>query len=76
MTNENNTNIMREYKVNNAEVVLTGKYPVNNLINSIEGKRVYIPDLYAINKIIQLIIEEQDLLKQVPNYVLMSAHKQ
>lgn len=41
MSNETITNIMKEYKINNAEIVLRGKYSVDDLIDSIEGNRVY-----------------------------------
>ncbi len=45
------------------------------MIDAIEGNRVFIPALYVINKIDQITIEELDLLDQIPNYVLISAHK-
>ena len=65
--------ILKEYKINNAEVVLRGKVGVEDLIDAIEGNRVYIPALYVINKIDQITVEELDLLDQVPNYVCISA---
>ena len=65
--------ICKEYKVNNAEVILRGKVGVEDLIDSIEGNRVYIPALYVVNKIDQITIEELDLLDQIPNYVCISA---
>jgi small GTP-binding protein len=67
--------VLKEYKVNNAEVILNGKCGVDDLVDAIEGNRVYIPALYVINKIDQITIEELDLLDQIPNYVLISAHK-
>jgi small GTP-binding protein len=75
MSDETITNIMREYKLNNAEVILRGKCNVDDLIDAIDGNRVYIPALYVINKIDQITIEELELLDQIPNYVLVSAHK-
>jgi small GTP-binding protein len=75
MTDETITNIMREYKMNNAEVILRGKCNVDDLIDAIDGNRVYIPALYVINKIDQITIEELDLLDQIPNYLLISSHK-
>lgn len=65
--------ILKEYKVNNAEVVLRGKVGVEDLIDAIEGNRVYIPALYVVNKIDQITLEELDLLDQIPNYVCISA---
>jgi small GTP-binding protein len=75
MTDELITSIMNEYKLKNAEVILRGKCTVDDLIDAIDGNRVYIPALYVINKIDQVTIEELDLLDQIPNYVLISAHK-
>ena len=65
--------ILKEYKVNNAEVCLRGKCGVEDLIDAIEGNRVYIPALYVVNKIDQITVEELDLLDQIPNYVCISA---
>jgi len=65
---------MKEYKLNNAEVIFRGKCTVEDLIDTIEGNRVYIPALYVVNKIDQITIEELDLLDQIPNYVCVSAH--
>lgn len=75
MSDDTITSILKEYKVNNAEVVLRGKCGVDDLIDAVEGNRVYIPALYVINKIDQITVEELDLLDQIPNYVLVSAHK-
>ena len=58
MTDETITNIAKEYKLNNAEICFRGKCGVDDLIDAIEGNRVYIPALYVINKID----------KQVPDY--------
>ena len=74
MSDETITNIAKEYKLNNAEICFRGKCGVDDLIDAIEGNRVYIPALYVINKIDQITIEELDLLDQIPNYVLISAH--
>ena len=62
MSDETITNICKEYKINNAEIVLRGRCGVDDLIDAIEGNRVYIPALYVINKIDQITIEELDLL--------------
>ena len=74
MSDETITNIAKEYKLNNAEICFRGKCGVDDLIDAIEGNRVYIPALYVINKIDKITIEELDLLDQIPNYVLVSAH--
>lgn len=75
MSDETIKNILNEYKVRSSEILFRGKCTVDDLIDAIEGNRVYIPALYVINKIDQITIEELDLLDQIPNYVLVSAHK-
>lgn len=67
--------ICHEYKLNNCEV--TVKFPnatADDLIDIIEGNRVYIPCLYVLNKIDAISVEELDLLDRVPHYVPVSAH--
>ena len=71
MSDETITNIAKEYKLNNAEICFRGKCGVDDLIDAIEGNRVYIPALYVINKIDKITIEELDLLDQIPNYVII-----
>jgi ribosome-interacting GTPase 1 len=56
MSDETITNIAKEYKLNNAEICFRGKCGVDDLIDAIEGNRVYIPALYVINKIDQITI--------------------
>jgi len=66
---------LKEYKLNNVEIVLRGKCTIDDLIDAVEGNRVYIPALYVINKVDKITIEELDLLDQIPNYVMISAGK-
>lgn len=73
MGDETIKTILKEYKVNNAEVTLRGRVGVEDLIDAIEGNRVYIPALYVVNKIDSITVEELDLLDQIPNYVCISA---
>lgn len=54
---------------------MRGKVGLDDLIDAIEGNRVFIPALFVINKIDSITIEELDLLDQIPNYVMVSAHK-
>jgi ribosome-interacting GTPase 1 len=67
--------IAAEYKLHNVEIVMRGKVGLDDLIDAIEGNRVFIPALFVINKIDSITIEELDLLDQIPNYVMVSAHK-
>ena len=45
---------MKEYKIHNADVVLNEDSSVDDLIDVIEGNRVYIPAIYVLNKIDQV----------------------
>jgi small GTP-binding protein len=67
-------NILREYKIANADVILKCDATVDQLIDVIEGNRVYVPCIYVLNKIDQITIEELDLIDRIPNTVPISAH--
>lgn len=68
------TSICREYRVSNADVIAREAHQtVDQLIDAIEGNRIYMPCLYVLNKIDAITIEELDLLDRVPHYVPISA---
>lgn len=66
--------ICKEYKISNADVHLRCDATADDLIDMIEGNRVYIPCLYVMNKIDQITIEELDLIDRLPNACPISAH--
>lgn len=66
--------ICHEYRITNAQIALRCDASADELIDVIEGNRLYIPCLYVINKIDQITIEELDLFAKVPHYVPISAH--
>ena len=66
--------ICHEYRIINAQVSIRCDATADELIDVIVGNRLYIPCVYAINKIDQITIEELDILEQVPHYVPISAH--
>lgn len=79
MTNldkETVTSICKEYKISNADITLKEDITVDDLIDVIEGNRVYTPCLYVLNKIDSITIEELDLLSKVPHYVPICAYKE
>jgi len=65
--------VLSEYKIHNADINLREDSTVDELIDVIEGNRVYIPALYVLNKIDQLTLEELELLDRIPHYVPISA---
>lgn len=67
------TNICKEYKLSNAELMFRSDATVDELIDVLEGNRVYVPCVYVLNKIDTITIEELDLLSRVPHYVPVAA---
>lgn len=66
--------ILSEYKIHNADVTLREDATADELIDVVEGNRVYIPCIYVLNKIDAITIEELDLFDRMPHYVPISAH--
>jgi small GTP-binding protein len=66
--------ILGEYRICNADVVLREDASVDDLIDVIEGNRVYVPVIYVLNKIDQISIEELEIIHKVPHCVPISAH--
>jgi len=54
--------ILKEYKLGSCEVLFRCDATVDELIDVIEGNRIYIPCLYVLNKIDAISVEELDLL--------------
>lgn len=68
------TSILSEYKIHNADVTIQdANVTVDDLIDVIEGNRVYMPALYVVNKIDSITIEELDLFDELPNWVPISS---
>ncbi|XP_076801299.1 developmentally-regulated GTP-binding protein 1-like isoform X2 [Clavelina lepadiformis] len=66
--------ILAEYRIHNADVILKEECSSDDLIDVIEGNRVYVPCIYILNKIDQISIEELDIIYKVPHCVPISAH--
>jgi len=66
--------ILSEYKIFNADVCLRYDATADDLIDIIEGNRIYVPCIYVLNKIDQISMEELDVLDRLPHNVLISAH--
>jgi len=68
--------ILSEYKISNADVAIRQPDATpEDLIDVIEGNRVYIPCVYVLNKIDAISIEELDLLYKIPNSVPISSRE-
>lgn len=63
-----------EYRIPSADVTLRSDCSPDDLIDVIEGNRVYIPCIYVLNKIDAISIEELDIIYKIPHAVPISAH--
>jgi len=61
-------------KINSADIRIDGPCTEDELIDVIEGNRIYIPVIYVLNKIDEISIEELDILSELPNVVPLSAY--
>ena len=66
--------ILSEYKIHNADITFKYDATADDLIDVVEGNRIYIPCIYLLNKIDQISIEELDVIYQIPHCVPVSAH--
>ncbi|KHN72033.1 putative GTP-binding protein C02F5.3 [Toxocara canis] len=64
--------ILHDYKIFNADVVFRDDCTVDELIDVIQGNRVYIPCLYVYNKIDQISLEEVDRLAHQEHSIVIS----
>lgn len=60
--------ICGEYRIHNADINLRYDATADDLIDVIEGSRVYMPCIYAVNKIDQITLEELEILDKLPHY--------
>nr|DAD40176.1 TPA_asm: hypothetical protein HUJ06_014499 [Nelumbo nucifera] len=66
--------ICSEYRIHNADISLRYDATADDLIDVIEGSRIYMPCIYAVNKIDQITLEELEILDKLPHYCPISAH--
>lgn len=60
--------ICGEYKIHNADISLRFDATADDLIDVIEGNRIYMPCIYVVNKIDQITFEELHVLDKLPHY--------
>jgi len=66
--------ILSEFKINNADIsIREPNATADDIVDVIEGNRVYIPAIYVLNKIDAISIEELDLLYRIPHSVPVSS---
>ncbi|KAI0722863.1 developmentally regulated GTP binding protein 1 [Earliella scabrosa] len=68
--------VLSEYRISNADVAIRQpNATADDLVDVIEGNRVYIPAIYVLNKIDAISIEELDLLYRIPMSVPISSRE-
>lgn len=66
--------VLSEYRLANCDVAIREPgCTADDLVDVIEGNRVYIPCIYVLNKIDAISIEELDLLYKIPHSVPISS---
>jgi uncharacterized protein len=66
------TQILREYRINSADILARQVISVDQLVDVIQGNREYKPCLYLYNKIDTVTIEEIDQLARMPHSMVAS----
>lgn len=66
--------IFAEYKIHNADVYFRCDATEDQLIDVIEGNRIYVPAIYILNKIDQISVQELDVIYRIPHACPVSAH--
>ncbi|CDH48404.1 developmentally-regulated gtp-binding protein 1 [Lichtheimia corymbifera JMRC:FSU:9682] len=66
--------VLSEYRIHNADISFKEDSTIDDLIDVVEGNRIYIPCIYVLNKIDQISIEELDLIYKIPNAVPICAN--
>lgn len=67
--------ICSEYRIHNADISLWYDATADDLIDVIEGSRIYMPCIYAVNKIDQITLEELEILDKLPHYCPVRYHQ-
>jgi uncharacterized protein len=66
--------ILSEYKIHNANLTFRCDASADDLIDIIEGNRIFVPAVYALNKVDAISMEELQLLSKINHYCPISAH--
>mmetsp|Transcript_30309 Transcript_30309/g.55375 ORF Transcript_30309/g.55375 Transcript_30309/m.55375 type:complete len:368 (-) Transcript_30309:681-1784(-) len=60
--------VCSEYRIHNADIHFAEDYDIDDLVDVIEGSRVYVPAIYVVNKIDQITLEELNVMDKLPHY--------
>jgi small GTP-binding protein len=68
-------NILREFRVTSADVLIREDVSTDDIIDVIEGNRKYVKCLYVYSKIDTVTIEDVDRLARLPNSLVCSVYE-
>ena len=70
--------VLAEYKIISATVQIRGTrdYSVDDLIDALEGNRIFVPCVYVLNKVDQISLEELEVLAELPFSCPISADRE
>eukprot|EP00756_Hemistasia_phaeocysticola_P065607 Hpha_TRINITY_DN8665_c0_g1::TRINITY_DN8665_c0_g1_i1::g.168854::m.168854 len=68
------TSIMKEYKIISADICFYEDATIDQFVDRVEDKCVYIPAIYVMNKIDQISVQELDIIDRIPHNCPVSAH--
>lgn len=63
-----------EYRIHNAAFHVRRECTIDEIIDVIEGNRVYLPCIYVVNKVDAISMEELELYDRLPHYVPISSN--
>ena len=66
--------ILHDYKIHNAELIIRDDCTVDEFIDVVEGNRAYLPCIYGYSKVDTATIEEVDRVARLPHAVVLSCH--
>lgn len=61
--------VLGEYRALNADVYFGDDYEIDDLVDVVEGGRIYIPALYVVNKIDQISLEELEVMDRLVSFL-------
>lgn len=68
--------ICREYRYVSCEITLRQDCTADDIIDTLDGRVVYIPCIFVLNMIDKISIQELDILAQIPHVVPISAQEE
>lgn len=74
LSHETVITIMKEYKKINYDIIFSCDADLDDLIDAMEGNRIYIPCIYLLNKIDAISMEELAILDKIPHFVPISGY--